>query len=298
MDEGQAVYIGASGRIGTLLRAVARRVPADASPMLWQFRRPQARGLAHVLWPDLAEVAPLVALCRDRPVRTLFVFAGGTGSADRTDAAAMAANVHLTEAAISAAEAAGIPRVVVASSAAVYGAGRGRAFREDDACAPLDAYGHAKAEMERRCAERAARSGQEICCLRIGNVAGADMLLGSATRHPPGAPPLWLDIYPDGDGPRRSYIGPQSLLRVLLALHRAPGPLPAVLNLAAPHPVGMKALLAAAVVPWRPRPQTDATRQDITLDCGRLTALLPSVGIAASAGAICGEWREAAGKAG
>jgi hypothetical protein len=47
---------------------------------------------------------------------------------------------------------------------------------------------------------------------------------------------LQLDVFEGGGTPLRSYIGPQSMARVLVSLLRSPGPLPVALNIAAPHP--------------------------------------------------------------
>lgn len=284
------LYIGASGRIGRLLRGAARLDPEAGALWRWQFRR-QITDAGAFYWPDLADPAPLVAFCAQKPVGSVFVFAGVTRAGQKDDAEAMAGNLILATQSLEAAHRAGVSRVIVASSSAVYGVGQGWPFRETDALDPANAYGAAKREMELRCAELGARLGLEVCCLRIGNVAGADMLLTNARARKPGDPPLRLDVFPDGEGPRRSYIGPQSLLRVLSALHWARA-LPKVINLAAPHPVAMNALLDAVGVPWTAQRVPASGHQDITLDCTRLTRLLPAVDIPGSAQDIVRDWQE------
>jgi hypothetical protein len=62
---------------------------------------------------------------------------------------------------------------------------------------------------------------------------------------------------------------------VLAGLEAHPGPLPRVLNLAAPCPVDMADLAAAAGLPWvwSPAPETAVPR--VTLETARLNALCP-----------------------
>jgi nucleoside-diphosphate-sugar epimerase len=176
-------------------------------------------------------------------------------------------NRAIAEATLAAAAAAGIGRVLIASSSAVYGVGE--ALDEESPCAPANAYGAAKLEMEAACMPWRDR-GVDVCVLRIGNVAGADALLVNVAR---GDAPITLDIFADGAGPLRSYIGPQSMAEVLETLTRHHGPLPAILNLAAPHPITMAALAQAAGATIRPRPAPATAHQRITLDCSRLAAL-------------------------
>lgn len=149
-------------------------------------------------------------------------------------------------------------RVFLMSSAAVYGAGA-RDFLETDALAPANAYGRAKAEME-------ALAG-EATILRLGNVAGADALLGRASGQ--------VTLDPAGEaGPERSYIGPATLARVLEALTCAPS-LPRILNIAEPPPVAMSALLDAAGIPWKFGPERAGTIPRVGLDVTRLCAICP-----------------------
>ncbi|WP_241557912.1 NAD-dependent epimerase/dehydratase family protein [Falsirhodobacter deserti] len=149
-------------------------------------------------------------------------------------------------------------RVFLLSSAAVYGRGD-RDFSEDDTTAPLNAYGQAKLRME-------ALAGSATI-LRLGNVAGADALLGRAAEE--------VTLDPAGEsGPVRSYIGPVTLARVLWALMQAPS-LPRILNIAEPPPVAMSALLAAAGIPWRFGPPREGTIPRVGLDTTRLQAICP-----------------------
>ncbi|RNF34707.1 NAD-dependent epimerase/dehydratase family protein [Paracoccus methylarcula] len=181
-------------------------------------------------------------------------------------------NRDLAEAILHAAHDMGVARVLLSSSSAVYGAAKGRhAFREEDPPGPRNAYGEAKSEMEAVCAPWRTR-GMEICCLRIGNVCGADMLFTNSSRAAAGEM-LHIDRFDDGTGPERSYIGPATLARVIETLARHPAPLPETLNLAAPEPVAMTDLASAADMRWTWKLAPASALQRITLDCGRLAKL-------------------------
>ena len=137
----------------------------------------------------------------------------------------MSETAALADAVVSAAAEAGVPRVLLASSSAVYALGEGKS--ESDLAAPTSPYGQAKFDMERTVAISGA--GIEVCCLRIGNVAGADALLGRANTVSD-SDPIKLDQFPDYNGPRRSYIGPSHLARCLELLIAHTSALPSVLN--------------------------------------------------------------------
>lgn len=185
-------------------------------------------------------------------------------------------NRHLALACVEAARVAGIGRVLLASSAAVYGVdGSGAAFAETSLPRPKSAYGRAKLAME-AVGEVGRQAGIEVCVLRIGNVAGADALLAPLTgRSANPKRPLQIPGYADGLGPLRSYIGPATLARVLAALSGHPGPLPQVLNLATPEPVRMMDLARAAGWPYQVISPPANAHQSITLDCSLLASLLP-----------------------
>ena len=161
-------------------------------------------------------------------------------------------------------------RVFLMSSAAVYGAGE---FSESDPPRPANAYGAAKLRME--------GLPGAATILRLGNVAGADALLGRAQ----GA--VVLDPVGAG-GPLRSYIGPVTLARVLEALFAAPD-LPRILNIAQPPPVAMEALLDAADIPWQFGPPRAGVVPRVALKVDRLAAIcsLPT----ADPATMVAEWR-------
>jgi len=150
--------------------------------------------------------------------------------------------------------------VLLMSSAAVYG--RLTAPLTEDRAAPAAAYGASKLAME---AAVAGLSG--VSCLRLANVAGADALFGSMAKGP-----VTLDRFESGLGPRRSYIGPLTLARALLALRGMD--LPPVLNLAQPGALAMETVLAAAGADWRWTPAPEGALPEVVLDTARLEAVL------------------------
>lgn len=175
-------------------------------------------------------------------------------------------NTALALAAIRAGAAAGA-RVFLASSGAVYGDQPG-ALNEAAPLKPVDAYGRAKAGMEQQGRALAADLDVPLCILRIGNIAGADAILGGWR------PGFRLDRFGDGRTPRRSYVGPQTLARVLGDLVATPD-LPDVLNLAAPGMVEMGALLDAAGLDWTARPAPDHAIAEVQLDVRALGVFTP-----------------------
>ena len=240
------LILGASGRLG---QALARAWPADAPAPVLQTRSGAGGTLA---WDILAEPAP-----DPGPIGGIIVLAGVT----RGDAAALAVNTPLAQAAADLGARLGVP-VLVASSQAVYGP-RAGPLREDAPLAPAGEYGRAKAAME------VAVTGPHVTHLRIGNVAGCDALADAIARGP-----VTLDRFADGQGPARAMIGPRDLARVLLALLAAPAR-PRVLNVARPGLVAMADVLAAAGVPFGWRAAPPGALQALALDVTRLQAICP-----------------------
>lgn len=197
---------------------------------------------------------------------TMFVFAGVTPAPD----ADLEDNVEIARACLDGALAAEIPKVLLASSSAVYGPGAG--LEETSKTNPVNTYGKSKLEMEEICPFWR-NSGVNVTCLRIGNVAGADMLLLNALKAS-AETPLLLDRFANGQGPIRSYIGPETLAHVLETLARTPNEkLPHALNIGAPNPVTMEALVQAENMPWQFVDAPDTALQTVTLNCDRLDGL-------------------------
>ncbi|MCA0042257.1 NAD-dependent epimerase/dehydratase family protein [Celeribacter litoreus] len=280
-------FLGASGRIGRLLQAVERRRPDPLRRFAWQYRHGVDVGASRFLWSDFSDPSPFIDAHARFGFQTLCVFTGAAGQA--IFSRELQEHVALTSASLTAAQSAGISRVLVASSSAIYGAAIARPFRETDPAQPINAYGAAKREVERLCSRYRAQTGLEICALRIGNVAGADSLLGRLC--PETREQIVLDVFPDGAGPRRSYVGAHSLYDILCALSDCASRLPERLNVGGCTPVSMDQLLKAADIQWVARQCASEGHQNITLDCKLLGSLCPEVSGASHASDLVSEWR-------
>lgn len=280
------IVMGASGRIGAMMLRHWEAHPPLGLCFVPQ-RRQSTQLEPELVWSPLQDgPAPLLDWQRAQgPVAGLLVLSGVTPA----PGAAVDLNVALVAVALDAARQAGIGACLIASSSAVYGAGRGAALTEDDPTTPANDYGQAKLAMEALC-YRARAEGQAVCCLRIGNVAGADMLLHNAARATAEAP-LRLDRFADGAGPRRSYIGPGTLADCIADLARAAPTLPPVLNLAAPRPVTMEQLLTATQTPWYFTDAPAHALQSVTLDVTRLAGLHAFGFDASDPAAMVREWK-------
>jgi UDP-glucose 4-epimerase len=282
------VVTGATGRVGRMLMRAWRMHPPLGLHLIPQ-QRPPGDGSAALIWSPLADgPAPLVALAArvgGGGLGGMIVLSGVTPATP----GALTDNVALATAMVSAAQAAGVPRLIVASTSAIYGAGRGVPIPEDAPPAPANPYGMAKLAAE-LVYDAAVGRGLAVCQLRIGNVAGADVLLLNALRAT-AERPLQLDRFADGCGPRRSYIGPATLAQVIARLAILPAAaLPGHLNIGAPTPVTMESLARAAGVIWQDVPAPPTAHQNITLDCSRLSALYDFAADAADPVAMVAEW--------
>lgn len=267
------LVLGATGRIGTILRRCwdPDGIGADC---LWQARTPRP-GAGWVVADPLAGPGALAPAAAGREV--ILCLAGVVpGRGDP------AANIALAEAAVAAA--APGTRVILASSAAVYGAAPG--IQEESAPpAPVSDYGRAKADMETRAARLGAQLGVRVTSLRIGNVAGVDAILGGWR------PGFQLDRFADGRTPRRSYIGAGTLARVLAGLVTAET-LPDVLNVAAPGVIEMGALLDAAGLGWTPRAAADTAIAEVRLSTTAVQRIIRFAPADSTAAQMVAEWHE------
>lgn len=237
----------------------------------------------------LDTAAPLSSALTMQKAQVLVALAGVTSGTPT----ALAQNSLLALAALDAATKAGLNRVFLLSSAAVYGRGAG-GFSETGPPVPVAPYGQAKLEMEQVVTDWIATRGHaapEVTILRLGNVAGADMLLGGLR---PGQPTR-LDLFADGRAPARSYIGVASLWRVIISLAKHGGALPACLNIAAPGAVSMADLLDAAAHPWTARPAPDSALPRVALDTARLETLVPFTAADSQPAEMVRQWRVAGG---
>ncbi len=268
------LILGAGGRVGRMFRHLAAQGLWPGPEPVWHTRDGRDGTLGWDIdrhgsrpdWGQLPSVAGIVVLAGQtkappgRPVEDAEWAAARLGLANERPAlAAQALARHR-----------GIERVLLCSSAAVYGAASGPQ-REEVTVRPATAYGRAKQIMEQGAEDerRFHRGTPPTCALRIGNVAGADALFGAMAQGP-----VTLDRLPDGAAPRRAYIGPLTLARALVALLARPD-LPPVLNLAQPGLLPMSDLLRAAGHPfaWRPAPPT--ALPTLEMDLSRLLALVP-----------------------
>lgn len=279
MDGARVLVVGATGRLGGFLRAVWESEPPGFVP-LWQTRHEGALAPGWCLWDPLA-AGPMPR------ADAVLMLAGVTRGA----APELALNGALALAALATAPAAGARHVFLASSAAVYGATGADPVPETAPPAPARPYGRAKLAMERVAMAARRDGGPGLTALRIGNVAGADLLAQSMR----GGGGLRLDRFAgSGRGPLRSYIGPVTLARVLAALLRralAGDDLPETLNLAAPGAVAMEDLLAAAALPftWQPAPPEAIER--VVMATGLLESLVPLDLRDGEATRMVAEWR-------
>jgi UDP-glucose 4-epimerase len=267
------LLVGASGRVGRMI--CHHWHDAGSARLLATARQPVGVTLgapASLAWSPLKGPDGLLdCLARSGTVPAAMVVLAGVTPRKGQDPAELAENSALAQACLNAAHMSGIGRVLLASSSAVYGVDtNSRAF--DESCTPQPAapYGLAKWQME-TAAEPWRQKGVQVCALRIGNVAGADALLGQAMA--PGAE-LRIDAFADGLGPLRSYIGPASLARVLCDLALLPAALPPAVNIAAPSPVRMTDLCRAAKLPYVLVPAAQTAHQSITLGCGILQSFV------------------------
>lgn len=252
----RVLVLGATGRLGAMLQ---RHWSQGQLQPIWHGRNLQGTNCTFDLldqhsWPKVLQAD--IILC----------FAGivpGKGDLNL--------NVTLGEAAVQLGAKLGARRVFLSSSAAIYGGGSG-ALHEADPLAPALPYGQTKLQMERAAAALGAGLGVAVTSLRIGNVAGADALLAQPGRQ------RRLDQFSDGQGPRRSYIGPGALAGMLGSLCVAEADsaaLPDCLNIALDGAVAMADLCHAAglEVIWRPAPPE--ALPEVTLDVTRLGAIIP-----------------------
>lgn len=277
------LVVGASGRVGRLVLPCWRKLNKTGSPVAQYRMSPIDEGF---FWDPLHGIAPLLeAASAAGGFRTMFILAGSTPGAgwDRD------LNRKIVEECLIAAHQSKVRRVLIASSSAVYGINNGEPFSENNVCKPTNEYGQAKLEMERACLPWQ-QQGLEICCLRIGNVAGADALL-SKFNAADASPICDIDMFKDGRGPLRSYIGPETLAKIMRSLCEHPQTLPPVLNLAAPLPLYMEELAAAAGAAWRGRNASNAGHQKITLDCSRLRDIYKFDQTESEAGEIVRQWQ-------
>ncbi len=270
------VVTGAAGRVGQALRAVwGHRVAGR--PILWSARTP-AQSI-DLPWNISQDPAPLLG------AGAVFLHLAGKTSGTE---AALAENRQSAEAVARAAARCKAAHVFLVSTAAVY---RPSPDPIDETVLPdpVSPYGRAK-----RAAELAMQGPFGLTVLRLGNLAGADVLLERARQGR-----VTLDpIAGQPGGPERSYIGPRVLaaaLEGLILRVDAGQTLPPVVNLAQHPPVAMADLLQAAGADWGfGAPRAEAVPR-VALDVSLLSALVPlppasAEGLMADLSSLDGVW--------
>lgn len=250
------LIIGASGRVGQRLRQAAQASGVRDV----QFLARQASG------PDLLAWQPGKPL---PPARAALVLSGVTAGT----AAELALNASLGAAIADDLRRAGIPLCLYASTQAVYGRTPPEGAAENTPPEAPNAYGLAKLAAEQAVAANLAGSATRLVSLRLGNVAGADML-GAKLRA---GQEITLDQFADGRGPRRSYLGAGCLLHLARGLADAAGPLPQVLNVAGGDPVDMIDLMRAAGLPCQLRAAPPGAVALAAMDCSLLAGWRPDL---------------------
>jgi len=267
------LVMGATGRIGRALRQIWAHRP----DVLWQGRSQTTARPCWFVW------TPGDALPKAGSVLVLSGVTQGTPEA-------LGANTQIALDIQAAAEAAGIDRLLLASTMAVYGETPPEGSTEQTPPRPLRPYGRAKLEMERAALARQDRT--RVCALRIGNMIGAGPLWTAMAQAEAGSiDAVTLDRFADGQGPLRSHVGPSLLARTVDTLSGPGHDLPEVLNVALRRPIAMADIVAAAgLTPhWAPAPL--GAIQTATMQVGPLDRLGVLDDMPDSAQDVVSEWR-------
>ncbi|MDQ2065144.1 NAD-dependent epimerase/dehydratase family protein [Xinfangfangia sp. CPCC 101601] len=253
------IVTGAGGKLGRILQAgwaLGRNLVdgSRASP-LWIARK----GRGDVFWDMGAQALP-DSLCKILPKGAVVLHLAGVTQGDE---AQLQANIDLLGPLLELCARSQARRLIFLSTAAVYSSGSLRA--ESAAVAPASAYGRSKAQAEALLRDRATLA---LTLLRLGNLAGADALLGR-----PAPEKILLDqVGGHAEGPLRSWIGARAFVQAIQALCQME--LPSILNLAQEPPLRMGALLDAAGLDWQAGSQMAAV-PEATLDLSLLQSILP-----------------------
>lgn len=210
------MVLGGSGRVGRLMAGALRE---RATQWHWQGRK-AAAGIEWVCDPLSAGVQNLADGLRARAATSVLVLWGVVPGEDGGDPEL---NVTLAKAALDAAQIAGVPHVFLASSIAVYGASLANDEPVTEASPALasSGYGGAKLRMEQMAADFCQANGVAspgITILRLANVLGADQL----SRTIQSGARVVLDQFPDGSGPKRSYLAPSTLCQAIRGIAKMP----------------------------------------------------------------------------
>lgn len=267
------LVLGGTGKVARLLRSYWTSHPPENLDVFWVARNP-APGITHVWQPGQA----VDSLPQCNIVFSLW----GTISGSEQE---LTGNISLALEAHRVARDMGARHVFHASSVAVYRP-KTQPIQESDLCEPRNPYGRAKLEMER--AVRQEMPGST--CLRMANVVGADSLFSALS----GDAPITLDAFPDGSGPRRSYLRPATLALALEHLSVKTGAaLPGVLNLADKGVVDMGDIVACTGRHMIRSAAPDGALPVMSIDVSALENCLDVSMTPVSAQDICDAWMDA-----
>lgn len=257
--------MGSNGRIGSKFRAFASQ--NDLKTLVFGQRKLSCCNDLQQLNLDLTStgIKSTSEKLRDHRIASIIVLSGVVSGTPKD----LQQNTEIARNALELARFSGVRRVLFSSTSAVYGNQLDSPYKEQDDPIPINEYGKSKLEMEKFVANSHV-DGIETCCLRIGNVLGADSLMG---RVFDGAKSITLDVNADGASPLRSYIGIETLIKVMIKLANYPKSLPDILNIANPKPVHMSDFLKAERVEFNTREATSAKNFHITLNCKLLAGM-------------------------
>lgn len=265
---------GATGRVGALLRKAWSISSPLAFCPVWCARTDEGPS-NWVFWDMGGDVLPELD-----PVPRAILHLARSAGMDPDGGR----DIHMARQALRLARLHAIP-LLIASSVAVYGSSA-KFVAERAPPRPVTRNGKTKRQLE-LCLSAA----DKVAFLRIGNVVGADALIGARCEG------LVLDRAQGSDrGPIRSWIGPRTLAEVLgdlLALAVSGNPLPRQLNIAQEPALAMADLADADQRHWRYSARM-AEVGSIRVDCRLLQATLGRAVAPAAAAALVGEWRSLA----
>lgn len=238
MNDRAVLVSGASGFIG---RSVTARLASSGYEVVVALRRPrEVPGAARAVdVGDLAAPAPALDIAM-RGV-TAVIHAAGLAHRTGVDPAAMAAaNVVAARRVAEAAVARGVPRLILVSSAAVFGKQRSDVFDESSEPGPDDAYAASKLEGEGEVRKVIAGSGTRLVIVRPCAVVGPGC--AGNVRRLVRLVRLGMPLPFGGIRNLRSFISVDDLARLIERAVDAPDP-PDCVIAAHPEPIGTPDLI-------------------------------------------------------
>ncbi len=273
--------LGGGGRLGRLLSRACQVEGVGT----WRFQSRQNLEADHAVQLDLLSQPDTIAKAA-KGCAAIINLAGVTNAGDGD----FAMNTDLAITGLEIARRVGVPRVFLASSAAIYGRSD-HLHHEDETPAPFSPYGAAKARMEDAIRHwDAQHTDVEPVIMRLGNIAGADQLLSRLVLGDARGV-ITLDQFPNGEGPQRTYIGPGALLCCFAALATAPI-CPGTLNVSLPGFVAMADLLSEIGADWRFGKAPDTAIPKVGLDVTRLSGVWADIPEKGTARGIIGDLRQ------